>query len=250
MYMSPHRAESILSMLGKCLSEEGLIALAPVEASLARNLPLRSGAYGHACLLRSRPVTASGHAPEHFSTPAASPVKLQPIVASTRTARSKRNKSLHPERENAGPDSEGTGERRGEEAAPSSLLRKAREFADHGRLEEALTSAVNAFEDSGEAEAGFLVATVLREMGQDEEAIRRLEDLVAAHQDFVLAHFTLGTLLQRNQKVDAALGHYYEALRLLEHREPDSILPGTSGEMTAGHMLRLVSSLLERKARR
>jgi chemotaxis protein methyltransferase CheR len=133
---------------------------------------------------------------------------------------------------------------------PPNLHQDAQALADHGRLEEALSVAVQAYEASGEAESGFLVATVLREMGQDEEAIRQLEDLVTEHPDFILAHFTLGTLLQRNRRMDNARVHFQEALRLLERSDPASILPGTSGEMTTGRMLGLVSSLLERKAGR
>lgn len=220
MYMSADRAEKILAMFGTCLSDAGLIALAPVETTLARNLPLRPGAYGHSCLLdRGEPAVQP-----------VSRVDPSPMPASAIQAQRQVDDAVNQE-------IDGT--------SPRPLLRKAQEFADHGRLEEALSAAAMAYEATGEAEAGYLVATILREMGRDEEAIRNLEDLVAAHQDFILAHFTLGTLLQKGQRKDIARGHFQEALRLLERREPAAVLPGTSGELTAGRMLRLVSSLLE-----
>ena len=87
--------------------------------------------------------------------------------------------------------------------------------------------------DKLNAELYYLRATIFQEQGSQSEAIASLKQSLYLDQDFVLAHFALGTLtLQQGNKREAGR-HLENARSLLEARPIDEPVPGSEGMTTA-----------------
>ncbi len=244
MYMTVGKAESILARLGKALSEDGLLALAPVETTLARVSGLIASPYGVPFLLAK---TGDPKPPESGNFPSAAAGRsLRPTAVSDATAvHSIAGKSTGMEREKS---EEILAQARLEkdpwDYPAMAILTKA--YADQGRLEDALQWGLKAAEGIASSELSFLVATIFREKGDDGEAISRLTELLKKDQDFILAHFALGSLQQRLEGPQSALSHFRNALRLVQALPSNYALPGSDGEMTSGKLKLVLLNILNK----
>ncbi|HEX4147384.1 MAG TPA: hypothetical protein VHY20_00290, partial [Pirellulales bacterium] len=81
----------------------------------------------------------------------------------------------------------------------------------------------------------------LGEHGESELALRRA---IYLDRTFVLAHYFLGLVLQRNRDAAAAARCFRNALKLLEHRPQDETFADADG-LSVGALRRLTEMHLE-----
>lgn len=125
---------------------------------------------------------------------------------------------------------------------PSSM---ARDFADQGKLDEALDwcgQAISA--DKMNPAHHYLLATILQEQGRHDDAIQSLMRALYLDPDFVLAHFALGNLHQSQGRYRQAQRHFENTLLLLRQHPPDETLAEADG-LTAGRLAKIATALLE-----
>lgn len=92
----------------------------------------------------------------------------------------------------------------------------------------------------------YLMATLLQEQGETDEAIVYLKRALYLNQNFVMAHFTMGNLMRSQGRPNESQKHYRIALDLLRRCEPEDILPESEG-ITAGNLTKIITVLTERK---
>ncbi|HEX9079576.1 MAG TPA: CheR family methyltransferase, partial [Desulfuromonadaceae bacterium] len=118
-------------------------------------------------------------------------------------------------------------------------------LANQGRIELALEWTGRAIAiDKLNAELYYLRATLFQERGAEPQAIASLRQALYLDQNFVLAHFALGTLTLRQGKFTEALRHFDNALSLVGACPADAPLPGGDG-MTAGRLSEIIASTRE-----
>lgn len=129
-----------------------------------------------------------------------------------------------------------------EENTLHSLLEQARLKASEGKLEEALSLCGKALEmDKIHAAAYYLRAAILQEMGKQKEAMASLRQALYIDSDFILAHFLLGNLFLRLERKEESTRYFQSALRLLEKKKPEDILPESEG-LTAGRFKEIIQN--------
>ncbi len=132
-----------------------------------------------------------------------------------------------------------------EASLPTDATQTVRELANQGKLAEALATCEKAIAaDKLNPGLRYLSATILWEQNREDEAMTTLESALYLDPDFLMAHFTIGNLRQRNGKSSAAVRSYKNVLALLEHYQPDDILPEAEG-LTAGRLREIVSATLK-----
>ena len=90
----------------------------------------------------------------------------------------------------------------------------------------------------------YLLATILHAEEDEQAAIAALKKALFLKDDFALAHFMMGNLLQRQGKTDAALRHYKTVQKILQATPPDAKIYG-SEDMTAATLNQLLEQLLQ-----
>ncbi len=90
----------------------------------------------------------------------------------------------------------------------------------------------------------YLLATVCQEQGRLKEAVKSFHHALYLDPKFVLAHFSLGNLMQLEGKSDAAERHLRNTLSLLLSMNAEDILPYSEG-MSAGKLLELVQIMMK-----
>jgi len=130
-----------------------------------------------------------------------------------------------------------------EKSAPKdvpSLALLARIYANEGKLAEALERCEKAIAVH-KLNPGlyYLLATILEESGQVEEAVVALKRALYLDHDFVLAHFSLGHLMARQGRIEKSGKHFRNVLSLLNAYRPEEIVPESEG-MTAGALMEIV----------
>jgi chemotaxis protein methyltransferase CheR len=126
---------------------------------------------------------------------------------------------------------------------PMALL--ARAYANQGKLAEAeewCDKAVAA--DRLDPGLHYLRAMILQEQGKADEAVPSLKRALYLDQNFVLAHFALGSLARMNGKREDAVRHFTIALSILGACAGDEVVPASEG-MTAARLREIVESTLE-----
>ena len=88
----------------------------------------------------------------------------------------------------------------------------------------------------------YLMATVMQETGNDENAITALKMALYLEPNFVLAHFLLGTLLSKRGDSATGIKAYKNALSSLSKYAFDDILPESDG-ITAGRFTAIINSI-------
>src|SRR6185503_11392289 len=109
---------------------------------------------------------------------------------------------------------------------PQAFSLLARALANQGKLADALAWCARWIaNDKLDSSGHYLRAMVLQEVGDNELARRSLLRAVYLDSDFVLAHFALGNLARKCDKVDEADKHFTNALHLLGGCQPNDLLP-------------------------
>ncbi|OGJ87737.1 MAG: hypothetical protein A2268_02465 [Candidatus Raymondbacteria bacterium RifOxyA12_full_50_37] len=130
------------------------------------------------------------------------------------------------------------------EALPSKAF-SIRALADKGRLTEALAVCEKALaSDKLNPGMHYLRAIILQEMNRLTEAGASLKRTLYIDQNFLLAHFTLGTMALRQGNARLAKKHFENALALLEKNRPEDILPESEG-LTAGRLKEIILVTIE-----
>ena len=128
---------------------------------------------------------------------------------------------------------------------PETFSIMARNCANQGRLGEALEWCEKAIAaDKMNPSHHYLLATILQEQGQHDNAIRSLMRALYLDPDFVLAHFALGNLHQSQGRYREAQRYFGNVSLLLRTHPPDETLLEADG-LKAGRLAEIVSSLQE-----
>jgi len=80
---------------------------------------------------------------------------------------------------------------------------------------------------------------ILIEQQDFEEAEQALRCTLYLDPDFVLAHFTLGSLARQRAQLSLSAKHFERALALLRNYQPEEILPESDG-VTAGRLKEMI----------
>jgi chemotaxis protein methyltransferase CheR len=112
--------------------------------------------------------------------------------------------------------------------------------ASEGRLADARDLCAKAIAaDKLTADYHYLLAMILLELDQEQEAVASFTHALYLDPEFVLAHFALGTILLRRGKTREARRHFENAQSSLRHYGAEEILPESEG-ITAGRMVELI----------
>lgn len=131
----------------------------------------------------------------------------------------------------------------GDRVAERAALR-ARIHADLGSGAEALRWCEKAVDaDRVRPESYYLLASIKMEYGDESGGIQALRRALFLNPDFLMAHYTLGTLLLRLGKPSEAEKQLRVAFRLLQPRSADEIVEGSDG-LTAGRLRAMIEMLL------
>jgi len=96
--------------------------------------------------------------------------------------------------------------------------------------------------DRTSAVGHYLQAIILQEQNDPASAAAALQRVLYLQGDFVLAHFALGNLEQRQGRGSAATRHFTNALNLLRRFDDNAILPYSDG-MAAGQLRETIRSI-------
>lgn len=239
MYFTPRQARQVVDKLYSSLIDGGWLIVSPAEATgtlFSRFRPVQHGGV----TLFQKSVQAEPVAP------VASPYgEVSPVV------------SLSPEQflpvSETGARSEATsvpgqvtepGGKGHTVVADASLDRTARDLANQGRLDEALTCC-QALVDANKMNPAhhYLLATIQHERGKVEDAIRSLGRALYLDRSFILAYFALGNLFRSQGKPGEAQKQFDNALELLRTLPKDQVVPESEG-LTAGHLGEIIQSLM------
>ena len=80
------------------------------------------------------------------------------------------------------------------------------------------------------AELHYLHAVLLMEVNHDEEALQAAQRVVFLDRSLSIAHFTLGSILQRRGSLDDARRHFRNACNLCQQRPPNEVVGLSEGE--------------------
>jgi chemotaxis protein methyltransferase CheR len=135
-------------------------------------------------------------------------------------------------------------ERRAEAVEPLAAAREARLLADKGDLCKAFALCESALEsDKLNPSLHYLKASILQELGRQEEAESALQSTLFLDGNFAPARVMLGAIARGQSRKAEAARHFRVALSLLEQMPSGSVLPETDG-ITAGEMAEMVASLM------
>lgn len=120
------------------------------------------------------------------------------------------------------------------------LVLLARVYANQGRLAEALACCERGIAaDKLNPGGHYLHANILQELGAIEQATQSLKRTLYVDPNFILAHFSLGSLALRQVRVSESRKHFNNALSLLQKHGQGDILPHCEG-MTVGRLKEII----------
>ncbi|MCK5135695.1 MAG: tetratricopeptide repeat protein [Bacteroidales bacterium] len=123
----------------------------------------------------------------------------------------------------------------------------AKALSNQGKFNEAREWCMNQLViDRMEPGSHYLLALIHREQGQIEDAITSLKQSIYLEQDFIMAHFSLGNLMLRQENSNMANRHFKNALSILDNFNDDEILPESDG-LSAGRLTEIICSIMEKK---
>jgi len=240
MYFHPQRVVEALERIGNSLLDGGWLVLSPVESALVTAPPLRPRHLPGVLFYQktetddNRPLVpgpmvhplepaSSGTGPHgRISPPVSEPSPPPSVPASSPSP-------LHPP---AAAD------------LAQIMVRQAREQANRGLLTEALASCDSAIaQDKLNPAWAFLRASILLELGYDDDAAAALQRTLYLDHDFVMAHVTLANLLLRRGRHASACKHYRNALELLAQLDAQQV-PLEADGMTAGRLREYIAATL------
>jgi chemotaxis protein methyltransferase CheR len=220
MYFDPRRATQVIERLHGALADGGWLVVSPAETS-ARPFPAFSevrfpGALFYRKEAEQPPLALQDNSQDRPETARMAPL---PDCADGGAA-------IVPP---AAPEETKPA------AHPQALALLARSHADLGQLDDArhcCEAAIAA--DRTSPELRYLQAMILQEQGQLDAAMQSLRQALFLDQDFVLAHFALGSLCRRRGRTVEANRHFANAAALLGKHAPDETLPESAGITAAG----------------
>jgi len=122
----------------------------------------------------------------------------------------------------------------------------ARAYANIGRLSDAASSCQKALDiEKLNPSFRYLDAVINMERGNEENAVKSLKKCLYADPNYILAHFTMGNILQRQNQKEDALRHFKIAQTLLEQHQPEDIVSEEEG-LTAGRLREVVRMIVEK----
>jgi len=243
MYFSPTRARLVGQRLYNCLMEGGWFILSSSELS-PHLFPQFSSINFQGAIVYRRgaekprqtevfPVGEPALAPEKpVHLPLKKAVMAMPVMKPPRPSQPKTTPGA-------------TGAETGSQEIPAGeAINSVRLLANQGRLVEAWAACEAAIAaDKLDPGLLYLGATILQELDREEEAVATLKRLLYLDQNFLLAHFALGNLAQRQGNATAAGKSFKNVLAILDDYKQEDILPGADG-LTAGRFREIVHATL------
>ena len=131
-----------------------------------------------------------------------------------------------------------------ESSEADALMETARGLADSGKTAEALAMLERLAEGELRLDhrAHFLLALIADHAGYALRAMESLKRAIFLEKDFVVGHYYLGVICQREGETSEAGRHFKNVLRLLDETPPDLMLDAADG-LTAGRLKEIVNSL-------
>ncbi|MBU1566733.1 MAG: hypothetical protein KJ630_14035, partial [Proteobacteria bacterium] len=234
IYFSRERAITIIENLARCLVDGGWLVIGPTDAPGSRFSPLLT------------PVSFPGAMLYRRET-------LQPAAELSRNARMlvQEKKKNAPSAKTKGVQIAASQKPRNNLAASpdvpppntGKMADQVRLLANQGKLQDALALSETAIQtDKLNCALHYLQATILQEMDRQEDAELTLKRTIYINQDFAVAHFALGHLLQRRGKKKESGKHLDKACTLLKSYGHDYVLPEGEG-ISAGRMIELINRM-------
>ncbi|HEY3243337.1 MAG TPA: CheR family methyltransferase [Phycisphaerae bacterium] len=226
MYLSAEQARRIAGQLARCLAEGGWLFVGAAEGSPVLFADLLSRTFPEVNVYR-KPGGAEA-LPKISAARAIESERERPVAEGAASA----------ELQKIDMPSADAGE-------PEILARRARAHADRGELSEGLAWCDKAI-TAGKLDPRFhyLRAMILLERGQGSEAAAPLRRAVFLDPGFVMAHFALGRLMQRQGKFNQAARHFDQVRRLLGDCRAAQVLPESDG-LTAGRLMEIIEPVLQ-----
>jgi len=127
---------------------------------------------------------------------------------------------------------------------PHSAMLLVRSCANQGAWSDAIAYCQQAtLADPLNSRLHYLLATLLLEQGQENEALLSLKRTLYLDPDFALAHFTLANVARRQRRPHDVRRHLQNAKQALRHSRPDDLVPEAEG-LTVRRLLELITTLL------
>ena len=221
MYFTPDQAARVVGNLHGALSQNGWLLVAPSETSHAFLKSFSLVSFPDAIFYRKteriEPLRLpEWHVPQEETPPARAPA-AQWSVSRDIT----------------------------EMESPTLMARR---LANEGNLVESLAWCDKAvLSEPLDPAHRFLRAMVAQELGMLEEAMKSLRHALYLDQDFIMAHYALGTLARKLGRHALWRRHFRSARGLLERLEPDDPLAESAG-ITAGRLMEIIGSTADGEA--
>jgi chemotaxis protein methyltransferase CheR len=230
MYFSRGRADAIIHHLAHCLADGGWLVISPVEAPGSGLSPLLHPVhFPGAIFYRKGAKPKQGLAGRNSISETPKIEKEIAVTIAPKVAQTIREDKIWPVTEGKGDI--------GRRSYQVRLL------ADRGQLADALVVCEVAIKSNKlDPSLHYLQATILQEMGRAGEAVASLKRAIYIDQEFIIAHFALGHLLQHQGKYREAGKHLETARSLLKSHRHDDILPAAEG-LSAGRLIELINTM-------
>ncbi len=89
----------------------------------------------------------------------------------------------------------------------------------------------------------YLMATLFQASGETASAIRAVKQSLYLDPEFIMAHFLLGLLMQKEKRLAENRRSFQNALALLQSRDPDDILPHSEG-LTSRRLMETIKNMI------
>ena len=154
---------------------------------------------------------------------------------------------VNPEFVKGSETTENVNEKYTEATEPKSLIFLAHQYANEGKLVEALDLCRKAIEmDKLNPSHYFLLAVILQEHGRSTDAVNALNKVLYLDRKYTAAHYLLGNLLWQQGKIKESKNHFQNALALLTTFESDAVLP-ESGGMSVGRVKEIIHTMVHKE---
>lgn len=130
--------------------------------------------------------------------------------------------------------------------AAVTILDQARQMADSGKIPEALKVLQSHAESEGRLDhrVHFILALLADHSGDIAQAVESLKRSIFLQKNFVIGHYYLGVVYQREGDLGTARRHFKNVMRLLQ-MIPDSALIEESEGLNAGRLKEIVNARFE-----
>jgi len=127
-----------------------------------------------------------------------------------------------------------------------SMILLAKSYANMGDIANALKWCEKAIAaEKLNPEIYYFRSTIYQSMGDNKASIRALKQALYLDPEFVMAYFSLGLILQTENRSPESKKNMENALSLLKSKEPDEILPYSEG-MTAGRLMDTIQGMVNK----